>query len=140
MLLKEMKLSQLLFDSVDDNILCETVSMWLDEKTDGKIDDVADLNNMPPGSLAAVYRKEVAEWVNLNRYGKGRELHNSAWEGVKDFIRNKDNTRDEFPVEWNRVKKFRRNALKKKYHDEVEERRKNIARKEREKERNRQGS
>ena len=88
-------------------LLQETVSMWIDPDTDKRIDDRAESVNMPPGSLAAVYRKGLADWIEHNRFGKGKEQHMHALEDVESFIHNRDNMRSQFPVEWNKVKDFR---------------------------------
>ncbi len=88
-------------------LLQETVSMWIDPDTDKRIDDRAESVNMPPGSLAAVYRKGLADWIEHNRFGKGKEQHMHALEDVESFIHNRDDMRSQFPVEWNKVKDFR---------------------------------
>jgi hypothetical protein len=105
-------------------LMQETVSMWIDPDTDAKIDDRAEAVNMPPGSLAAVYRKGLADWIEHNRFGKGKEQHMHALEDVEAFIHNRNDIRSQFPVEWNRVKNFRIKKNQKEYRHEMEKRRK----------------
>lgn len=99
-------------------LLNETVSMWIDPRTDKKLDDKAAVYNMPSGALASIYRKGLAAWLEKNRFGKGKDQHIEALSDVQAFITNKNNLRSNFPVEWNRVKKYR---IKK--HRKEEERR-----------------
>ena len=115
------------------NVLNETVSMWIDPETDGRIDDRADAVNMPPGSLAAVYRKGLADWIEHNRYGKGKEQHMEALNDVESFIHNRHDIRSQFPVEWNRVKKFRLKRKQKEYRKELAKKRKAYEREEKRK-------
>jgi len=120
------------------NLLHETVSMWIDPDTDGKIDDKADTVNMPPGSLAAVYRKGLADWIEHNRYGKGKEQHMYALNDVESFIHNRHDMRSQFPVEWNRVKKFRLKQKQKEYRKELAKKRKAYEREEKRKQKARE--
>ncbi len=99
--------NQQLNEHTYQQLLQETVSMWIDPDTDKRIDDRAESVNMPPGSLAAVYRKGLADWIEHNRFGKGKEQHMHALEDVESFIHNRDDMRSQFPVEWNKVKDFR---------------------------------
>ncbi len=99
--------NQQLNEHTYQQLLQETVSMWIDPDTDKRIDDRAESVNMPPGSLAAVYRKGLADWIEHNRFGKGKEQHLHALEDVESFIHNRDDMRSQFPVEWNKVKDFR---------------------------------
>jgi len=99
-------------------LLRETVSMWIDPETDKRIDDRAEAVNMPPGSLAAVYRKGLADWIEHNRFGKGKEQHLHALEDIENFIHNRNDMRAQFPVEWNRVKSFRLKKTQREYRKE----------------------
>lgn len=102
----------------NDSIISETVSMWIDPRTDKSLDDKAAVYNMPSGALASIYRKGLAAWLEKNRFSKGKDQHMEALSDVQAFITNKNNLRSNFPVEWNRVKKYR---IKK--HRKEEERR-----------------
>ena len=126
-----------LTDDSYHQILSETVSMWIDPETDKRIDDTAEAANMPPGSLAAIYRKGLADWIEHNRYGKGKEQHMHALEDIGDFIHNRHDTRSQYPVEWNRVKNFRIKKKQKEYRHEIEKRKKLRQREEKRKERER---
>jgi hypothetical protein len=119
-------------------VLNETVSMWIDPDTDSRIDDRADTVNMPPGSLAAVYRKGLADWIEHNRYGKGKEQHNYALNDVESFIHNRHDMRSQFPVEWNRVKKYRLKQKQKEYRKELAKKRKAYEREEKRKQKARE--
>lgn len=120
------------------NVLQETVSMWIDPDTDKQIDDRAESVDMPPGSLAAVYRKGLADWIERNRYGKGKEQHAEALNDVESFIYNRHDIRSQFPVEWTRVKKFRLKKKQKEYRKMREKQRKAMAREERRKQKARE--
>ena len=119
-------------------VLNETVSMWIDPDTDSRIDDRADAVNMPPGSLAAVYRKGLADWIEHNRYGKGKEQHMEALNDVESFIHNRHDIRAQFPVEWNRVKKYRLKQKQKEYRKELAKKRKAYEREEKRKQKARE--
>jgi hypothetical protein len=125
------------FDSSQD-FLNETVSMWIDPDTDKQIDDRAESVDMPPGSLAAVYRKGLADWIEHNRYGKGKEQHMEALNDVESFIYNRHDIRAQFPVEWTRVKKFRLKKKQKEFRKMREKQRKAMAREERKKQKARE--
>jgi len=116
-----------------EKYLAETVSMWIDPDTDKQIDDRAESVDMPPGSLAAVYRKGLADWIEHNRYGKGKEQHMEALNDVESFIYNRHDIRSQFPVEWTRVKKFRLKKKQKEFRKMREKQRKAMAREERRK-------
>jgi len=118
-------------------LLNETVSMWIDPETDKSIDDRAEKVDMPPGSLAAVYRKGLADWIDHNRYGKGKEQHIHALNDVESFIYNRHDIRSQFPVEWTRVKKYRLKRKQKEYHNAMAKRKKAYEREERRKEKER---
>lgn len=118
-------------------LLHETVSMWIDPETDKNIDDRAEKVDMPPGSLAAVYRKGLADWIDHNRYGKGKEQHMHALNDVESFIYNRNDMRSQFPVEWTRVKKFRLKKKQKEYRNALMKKRKAYEREERRKEKER---
>jgi hypothetical protein len=118
-------------------LLHETVSMWIDPETDKNIDDRAEKVDMPPGSLAAVYRKGLADWIDHNRYGKGKEQHIHALNDVESFIYNRNDMRSQFPVEWSRVKKFRLKKKQKEYRNALMKKRKAYEREERRKEKER---
>lgn len=120
------------------NLLNETVSMWIDPDTDKQIDDRAESVDMPPGSLAAVYRKGLADWIERNRYGKGKEQHMEALQDVESFIYNRHDIRAQFPVEWTRVKKFRLKRKQKEYRKMREKQQKAYAREERKKQKARE--
>ncbi len=133
MLITSQQLRRIIIEEMDDlysggEMLQETVSMWIDPDTDKKIDDRAESVDMPPGSLAAIYRKGLADWIEHNRYGKGKEQHLHALEDVEDFIYNRNDVRSHFPVEWNRVKNFRIRKKQKEYRKGIEKRRKAYAR------------
>jgi hypothetical protein len=119
-------------------LLVETVSMWIDPETDKQIDDRAEAVNMPPGSLAAVYRKGLADWIEHNRFGKGKEQHVNALQDIEDFIHNRNDMRSQFPVEWNRVKNFRLKKQQREYRKEKEKARKARERELRRKEKERE--
>ena len=119
-------------------VLNETVSMWIDPDTDKQIDDRAESVDMPPGSLAAVYRKGLADWIERNRYGKGKEQHMEALQDVESFIYNRHDIRAQFPVEWTRVKKFRLKRKQKEYRKMREKQQKAYAREERKKQKARE--
>ena len=119
-------------------VLNETVSMWIDPDTDKQIDDRAESVDMPPGSLAAVYRKGLADWIERNRYGKGKEQHMEALQDVESFIYNRHDIRAQFPVEWTRVKKFRLKKKQKEYRKMREKQQKAYAREERKKQKARE--
>jgi hypothetical protein len=120
------------------NLLNETVSMWIDPDTDKQIDDRAESVDMPPGSLAAVYRKGLADWIEHNRYGKGKEQHMEALNDVESFIYNRHDIRSQFPVEWTRVKKFRLKRKQKEYRKMREKQKKAYEREERKKQKARE--
>ena len=114
--------------NVEQEYLTETVSMWLDDETDHKIDDTAEKHNMPPGSLASIYRKALARWFKVNRYGDGKDQHLHALKDVQNFIYNKDEFRSKHPVEWNRVKKFRKKKISDDFAHNIEMRKKRLQR------------
>ena len=118
-------------------VLNETVSMWIDTDTDRQIDDRAESVDMPPGSLAAVYRKGLADWIEHNRYGKGKEQHMEALQDVESFIYNRNDMRSRFPVEWNRVKSFRLKKKQKEFRKMREKQKKAMAREEKRKQKER---
>lgn len=119
------------------SVLNETVSMWIDPETDSRIDDRAENVDMPPGSLAAVYRKGLADWIEHNRYGKGKEQHMYALNDVESFIHNRNDIRSQFPVEWNRVKNFRLKSRQKEYRKQLMKKRKAYEKEQKRKERER---
>ncbi len=143
MLITRNQLYQIIQESLNEyysenQSLNETVSMWIDPDTDKQIDDRAESVDMPPGSLAAVYRKGLADWIEHNRFGKGQEQHQYALQDVESFIHNRNDIRSQFPVEWNKVKTFRLKNKQREYRKQREKRRKAYEREQKRKERERE--